>query len=250
MNKPPRPPVKIKAPESTVMPKHRLVQRQTHHRLNELLRIRELSPVDLHHEIRKRGISGVHGSFVTLRRWLSGEGVPPDYWLEETAKILGVTYEWLANGEGAEPEGYQPMPKPQAPSSAPEPPKAQKVPASPTRAAQAAKEARKNPAPPSTSNRQPWPGERDVWGANVPSVVAHVEKTDDPAEIIHIQEIEKRNPNYPDGGRQGVLRKIALRLEALEKAVPVGERKNRAELTKERLAKVAAESGGEGEEGA
>ena len=54
----------------------------------------------LHDYAKAQGVKGVHSTRFTLRRWVSGAGRPPNYWLEIAAKFLGVNAQWLITGNG------------------------------------------------------------------------------------------------------------------------------------------------------
>jgi len=193
----------------------------------------------LHAELRRMGVTGVHGTRRTLRRWVvDGRGMPPPYWLGLAADFLGVEPLWLETGNGvmmakgrkvrsAPPKGVEPTAeKPEAP---PEPVAVKKRPKVLTEAQRLRKvqlealgkkaAAEKDQPPPVPKGKKPEPEvsipmRADVHGSNAKTIINFLEKTTSVEPVKAILEHEPSNPTYK-GGRQGVLKAATARLAEL-----------------------------------
>lgn len=153
-----------------------------------------------HSEMRRAGVRGVHGSYLTLRRWADGGGTPPDYYLEKAAHVLGVSAEVFT-----ETKGKKKLPEaPRDPVSAP------------AGEGDEADPFKEEVGGEKEQRTRPWLSEKQVWEANSQTVQDHLAAIDDPAEISYIIEIEGRNPKYTKTkGRRGVLTFAEARLAAV-----------------------------------
>lgn len=160
-------------------------------------------------EMRRAGTKGVHGSYVTFKRWIEGNGDPPDYWVERAAGLLEIPVTELRSPSKS--PGGRKRQKPEAPRD-PEPEAIQRR----------RRQAPRPPTPPEpelpgdplgmamtegATRKRPWLSEQQVWDANAPTLLDHLAAVEDPAEVDYIREIEKRNPNFKQSqGRVGVMR--------------------------------------------
>jgi len=162
----------------------------------------------LRSHIRDQGVHGHHATRFTLQRWTSGRGNPPPYWIGLAADFLGVSYRWLAEGEGV-PCGKgapKPMLKPQPPA-----PKAEPETGEPGEAKQGPPE--EAPERPGTEDAS-IPTAEDVHASSSRTINDFLARTTLVESVEAILEHEPKNPNY-EGGRETVLKRAKARLSAL-----------------------------------
>ena len=183
----------------------------------------------LHAQIRAEGVTGVHGTRRTLRRWMDGRGTPPPYWVEMAAGFLAVNVRWLRTGDGvmmakgrkqpsAPPKGVE---KPVEPKKVVDPRtdrqkrrEAQQKAVARTRAAKAAKEEPPQKAEPETMVN--IPSKEDVWAIKAPQIYNFLEKTESKAAVKAILEHEPHNPSPRfKGGRKGIIKAAEAKLKEL-----------------------------------
>lgn len=158
----------------------------------------------VHAHVRSNGVTGVHSTKHTLRRWVTGRGVPPPYWVHMVATFLGVSVPWLEDGDGKMySDGRTPPSAPKAPAGPPEFEKKGKVP-EPT------PEPEETDADPTVS----IPAPEDVFLTKAADIKKFVQRTDSVEAIQAVLDAEPRNPNY-DGGRLSVIREAEKALQRL-----------------------------------
>lgn len=182
----------------------------------------------LHAQIRTEGVTGVHGTRRTLRRWVEGRGTPPPYWMEMAAGFLGVNARWLRTGDGVmmAKDRKQPSAPPKGVEEPVEPKKvvdprtdrqkrreAQQKALARTRAAKAAKEEPPQKAEPKAAVN--IPSKEDVWATKAPTIVNFLEKSESVEAVQSILKHEPGNPNYK-GGRKSVLKAGEAKLKELK----------------------------------
>ena len=184
----------------------------------------------LHAQIKAEGVTGVHGTRRTLRRWVEGRGTPPPYWVEMAAGFLGVNVRWLRTGDGvmmakgrkqpsAPPKGVERAAKPEKVvdprTDRQKRREAQQKALARTRAAKAAKEEPPQKVEPEATVN--IPSKEDVWATKAPQIYNFLEKTES-AEAV--QSILKHEPGNPTprfrGGRKGIIKAGEAKLKELQ----------------------------------